>query len=147
MDRTDPVCGPTSRRVGWSAAGDASARNETCGRSRTCVAHRHPARECGRRRRPGDRSAPACVGNGGAQRRIGAEHDLEAQERLRLPDRRRKRRARACTGVVRHAEESKIMKVIALSLALVLAAAHSAAAFCGFYVSPKEGPLLADATQ
>ena len=36
---------------------------------------------------------------------------------------------------------------IALSVALVLAATHAASAFCGFYVSPKDGPLLADATQ
>jgi len=40
-----------------------------------------------------------------------------------------------------------MMKTIALSLGLVLAATQIADAFCGFYVSPKEGPLLADATQ
>ena len=39
------------------------------------------------------------------------------------------------------------MKTVAFSLVLVLAATQVADAFCGFYVSPKEGPLLADATQ
>ena len=39
------------------------------------------------------------------------------------------------------------MKKLALALVFVIAATQTAAAFCGFYVSPGEGQLLADATQ
>src|SRR5262245_48179470 len=63
-----------------------------------------------------------------------------------LPVQRARRRVVArCPGVA--ATEEEAMKRIILAGVALVAATHTAHAFCGFYVSPGEQPLLADATQ